>query len=485
MARYIISGLSDIRKIFEKEKIIIFGLGGFPSIRSEIWKIVPDFEVITLNKTGEFDSVREKMPIHLFSADKTKIIKKPGALLNKKSVQNYIKKRAQNKKVGIYIYKSSPEIESICKKNGWTLIADTCSVFEKVSLKKTFFEILSAMNYKRAYELLSFSQLPANIDTLFARFGEKIVIQLMDEGGGRGTFFFDIKNKDSIQRIIQERLILINRKDDFNNLELIISPFIDGPALSIMGCVTQDNGTLPLYAQYQLIDIKEVTGKKGDVQGGFCGHDWSLSENIPAKIQNEAKKLLLSIGQEIKKRGHLGIFGLDLMLDKKTGKLFPLEINTRILGSFPTITYTQYQKKEAPLVAFHLLDFFNIKYEIISEKIYRKGAKRKGAHIILFNPKGYDVECRAVLKGGVYDIHDKKLRFLRLGSELNDIKKRNEFILTEGVPIAGKIYKKNRKLLKVITIESISKQAGKKLNAFGREIIKHIYNNLKLTRHEQ
>jgi len=484
MKRYHIRTLFDIREIFKKEDVMIFGLGGFPSTRSEIWKIIPYFEVITLNKTGEFNSVKEKIPLKFFSINKEKIIKKPEELLNKLAVQAYIKKRAGGKRVGIYIYKSTQKIDLICKKNNWELIANKSSIFKKVSSKKTFFKILSSINYKRDFKILKFPQLEKSIDNLFAQFGERIVIQLLNEGGGRGTLFFDSKEASRVQEKIKERLELIKNKEKLEDMELVISPFINGPALSIMGCVTRDNGTLPLYAQYQLIDIPEVTGQKKDVQGGFCGHDWSLSRKIPPAIHEEARKLVIEIGKKLKEMGHLGIFGLDFMIDGKTGKIFPLEINPRLLGSFPTIVYVQYQKKEIPLVAFHLLDFLNIKYKIDSEKIYRKGSARNGAHIILFNPKNCDVKCNNELSGGVYKLSGNNLKFIRQGFDLSDIKSKNEFILTEGAPIINKIYKKNRKILKILTAQSISTDKGKKLKKFGKDIIFQVYKKLNLTHYE-
>jgi len=182
----------------------------------------------------------------------------------------------------------------------------------------------------------------------------------------------------------------------------------------------------------------------------------------------------------LKKKGALGIFGLDLMWDKENNSLVPLEINPRLLGTFPAAIYVQLEKKEVPLIAFHILEFLNIPYKIKDENIYRKDLPRHGAHIILHNPEKYGVVCQNQLRGGVYDLSKNQLRYLRSGEELSDIENKNEFIITEGGPIKGREYKRDRRLLRIITKQAISKAEGEKLNDWGKNIIKSVYKELKL-----
>jgi len=55
--------------------------------------------------------------------------------------------------------------------------------------------------------------------------------------------------------------------------------------------------------------------------------------------------------------GYKGIFGLDFVLDEKTNKLYIIECNPRLLGSFPTLNMVQLLNNEPLILAFHILEF--------------------------------------------------------------------------------------------------------------------------------
>jgi|GEM_PF-2044313 len=476
-----IKNIKDVKGALASNNFQLFGIGGFPSTRSEIWPFVPGYEIICSNKTGELQSVRQNVPVNVFSKKKKPIpypVKKPFLLLSDKKVESFIRRNSKGKKVGIYIYQPTSEVEDICRKKGWMMIANPSKLYKKLDSRQVFYRLLKKIGFERKVILLKLKELPNKIDYIFEKLGNKVAIQLMDEGGGRGTLFFEKKDKDIVVRQIKTRLEIIKKGGE--NPRLSVSSFIEGPALSITSCITKNNGVLSSYCQYQLIDIPEVTRNKGDATGIFCGHDWSLSNNIPPGIHKRSRSLAKKIGGELRKKGALGIFGLDLMWNKKNNSLIPLEINLRLLGTFPTAVYVQLEKKEVPLVAFHVLDLLGIQYKVSELSVYSKKAKRNGAHLLLFNPLGCDAFSSKNLRGGIYEIKSRKLKFIRFGVELKDIKKKGEFIITEGVPEAGAVYRRNGKILKVITRQSISKRGGKELSAWGKTIARTVYKGLSL-----
>jgi predicted ATP-grasp superfamily ATP-dependent carboligase len=480
----IISNSEDIRRILDLNNISIFGLGEYPSSRSEIHFFTPNLEVICEKKTGEFESIKENIPVVYFPksiSEKNIRSQKAAPSLRDERIISHIRKRSKNKKIALYIYKSSPKIEMICKKYKWKTLALPTALYHKFSDKLEFYKILKELRMPAQYTLVKFRQLESRLPDLFKKYGNKIVIQFLYERGGRGTFFFNRKDKEKIVEEIKNRLTILNKK---GRIEYVtVSRFVDGPSLSITGCITKSNGILTSYCQYQLIDISEVSSNKIDATGIFCGHDWSLSNNIPLAIHKKAQNLIEKLGNKLKKRGVLGIFGLDLIWDKINNRLVPLEINPRLLGTFPAAVYVQIEKKEIPLIAFHILDFLNIPYKIKSGETYRKELFRHGAHIILHNPEKYDVICQKQLRGGVYALNKNRLRYLRSGSELSDIESKNEFIITEGGPIRGRVYRRDRRLLRIITKRGISKLGGKILNDWGKIIVKSIYKELDLRPH--
>jgi len=487
MKNNFISNIRDVRELLRKNNVKLFGIGGFPSIRSEIWPLVPDYEVLCANRSGELESVRKNVRVKVFqirSRSVPYLVKKPATLLADERVVSHIKSRSMGKRVGIYIYQPSAEAEIICRKNNWVVIGNPIKLYKKLDSRSVFHKILREIGYRKKVFSTNLKRLPNELDNIFKNFGDRVVIQLLDEGGGRGTLFFEKKDKGKIISRIKKRLHLINKGEQ--SPDLIVSRFIDGPAISITGCITRENGILSSFCQFQLVDIPEVTRHKEDATGIFCGHDWSMSNKIPANIHRKAQKLVEKIGLALKKRGALGIFGLDLMWNQKTNALFPLEINLRLLGTFPTAVYVQLEKNEVPLVAFHILDFLKIPYRISSLSVFRKNSRRRGAHLLFFNPFGKDARCGKSLAGGVYNLkNDRRLAFVHFGVELKDIKGKGDFVLTEGVPSANTIYRKNGKLLKAITGQPISKNGGRELNIFGKSIARAVYRDLKLTPYEK
>ncbi|MEA1926102.1 MAG: ATP-grasp domain-containing protein [Patescibacteria group bacterium] len=475
-----ISSITDVKKILAEHNVKIYGIGGLPTTRSEIWPLIDDFELICANKTGEFESVARKVKIKYFQFSKTKFVKKPDKILSDKKVIRYIKEGSKGKKVGIYVLRPTEKIHEICNKNGWTLIANSEKLYNKLEDRLEFFKILKKIGLDKEFCVLKLSKFEKKIDSLLKKFGNKIVVQFLSGGGGIGTFFITgNEDKRTVIDEIRKRIEIAKNTD--KNPKLIVSKFIEGSSVSVSGCVTKDNGILTTHAQYQLIDINESVKGKDDAQGVFCGNDWEYSNRISYSVHNEAEKITKKVGKEIKKRGYLGIFGIDFMLDKERKKLVPIELNPRLLGTLPVIVYVQLDKKEVPIVAFHLLEFLKIPYSIKNKSVYKKDRKRAGTHLIIFNPLKRKIRFKKDIPGGVYKISNGSLIFVRKGVEMEDLRRDNEFILTDGVPVKGFSYSKNRKILRIITKRSIATNGGGALNKRGRNIaektIEYIKNN--------
>lgn len=464
-----ISSVADVKKILAEHNVKIYGVGGLPITRSEIWPLVDDFELICANKTGEFESVARKVKIKCFQFPRSEFVKSPEKILSDNKVIRYIKESSKGKKVGIYVLRPTKKTHITCNENGWVLIANSEKLYDKLEDRLEFFEILKKVGLSKEFCVLRLSKFEKKIDSIFKEFGNRIVAQFLSGGGGLGTFFITgNEGKGAVIDEIRKRMEIAKNTD--NDPKLVVSKFIEGSSISISGCVTKDNGILTTHVQYQLIDIQESIKGKDDAQGVFCGNDWEYSNRIPCSVCNEAEDITKKVGNEIKKRGYLGIFGIDFMLDKERKKLVPIELNPRLLGTLPMIVYVQLDKKEVPIVAFHLLEFLKIPYSIKNKSIYKKDHKRVGAHLIIFNPFKHKIRFKKDIQGGIYKISHGSLTFVREGVEMEDLRRDNEFILTDGVPVKGFSYGQNRKILRIITKRSIAENGGGALNKRGKNI---------------
>jgi len=481
-----IRDIFEVQNIIEQKNIKIFGIGGTPITRTEAHHITENIEIIcAVEALSEIAQISKKVKIKCFPLKNTDgtYVKKPSTILSDKKVQDYINAAKENyNDVAIFIMKSDVILEQICRDNDWILIGNTADIIEKYNSKELFQKILHKMDLANDAVIMKLDELHKYIDSIFDRFGQKIVIQLPEvSGGGHGTFFFDEKDKNVIIEKINQRIQIINEEIP-ESTNIIVNSFFEGPTLSILGTVTRDNGIIVSNPQHQLIDIAEVTKSKNDASGIFCGHDWTLS--IPQDIKDKAINISQKIGEYLQENSVLGIFGTDLMWDINRNIVVPIEINTRLTGVFPSFVDVQILNNEVPILAFHLMDFLKISYSITDSRVYRKESFVYGAHMIIFNNYPYRIRVTKIdIRSGVYSLQNNKLCFERDGFEMSDIQKDNEFIITDGVPEVGSIYSKNRKLLKVISKSSLGKSSYD-VNSWGREIITSIYSAIKCEKYE-
>lgn len=453
----------------------VFGVSVHAFGRLGCEKIFPNFKILCLLYTGEIESIR-KSGIEVFCLEealgkKPRGKRNPGTLLKNKEAQAFIRRGSQSLPPVLILYKSSPYIDRLCQQNGWIAAANPATLFKKFN-NKIFF--------KRVFEKLGIPTIPGRVlsfkklgaSALFNDFPRGFVIQKPVSGGGGGTFF--IKSKSDLKRVLA---ILKKDPEVLPGTRLSVSRFITGYSPSITACVTR-HGILALAPQIQLIDIPEVHSQaKGN--GVFCGHDWSAAKEIPATCAEKMIGVSKKVGEYLSKKDYRGVFGLDFLIDSNTEEVFPVEINPRLLGVYPTSTMVQQESKEPPLLMFHVLEFTGTDYKpdtIKTNKLF-EGAKN-GAHMFLYAPFK---PCRLnPLKPGVYKIVKKDISFVRPGFSLEHLLDENEFLVVDGPVNRQKVMRKSGplRMLRIVTKRGLSIKKGRALNLFGDSIVKAVYKKL-------
>jgi len=465
-----IEKIDDFKEALEKENWKIFGIGGLPETRSEAGFFSTNFEIICSRATGELDSIKECFKVNVFNVENNS--KKVEDIISESSVQSYINSFASKNKIAIYLFLSSPKIEKICQENGWKLIASESNLFKRLNSKDFFFDLLEKIELTREFEILNSDKLSLEKERLFRKFGEKFVLQTFNGAGGRGTFFATRNNYDKVVK-------------NFNlegSQKILISFFVDGFDIAVTGCVTKNNGVVSGLARHQFVGIESIVSGKENSKHAFCGNDWSLSEEWESSIQKQAEKFTQKIGEVLQKEGYLGIFGVDFIYDKKSDVLVPLEINPRLIGSYPIETQFEMANGELPLSGFHVLDFLNVDYKIVRKmkSRNRKGFENNCSHVMLVNFFGKNINFKEGLRGGVYSLREGKINFLRKGFRLSDIKNsETEFVLTAGVPAKGYSYKENNQLMRILWARSIKIDDGFDIDKESKRVIEAVKNETK------
>jgi hypothetical protein len=191
----------------------------------------------------------------------------------------------------------------------------------------------------------------AELRRVASALGNDLVVQLPYGDSGATTFFISHENDflPHAARITAQPVVKIMRR-------------IRCRQLTIEGCVTR-RGTLAGPLETELVGFSELT----PFNGGWCGNEvFSAQEStlLTADIRRQAQQAALALGAELRQTGYRGCFGLDFLLDQDTGALYLGEMNPRITGATPMTSQAMLEAESAPLLLFHLLEWFGADYEL-------------------------------------------------------------------------------------------------------------------------
>jgi len=143
--------------------------------------------------------------------------------------------------------------------------------------------------------------------------GKKFILQFNRAHTGNGTILVD--DADVLDDLIKK----------FPNREVRITKYISGLMLTNNNIVLADK-ILCGNISVQLTGIKPFTA----LPFATVGNDFALTKKILNKKQEQAYfGMAEKIGEKMRKSGWKGLFGIDVVLDKKSGKLYLIEINAR------------------------------------------------------------------------------------------------------------------------------------------------------------
>src|SRR3989339_1906561 len=240
---------------------------------------------------------------------------------------NFIKKI---KNPQVLVFKNTLAIEKICQENGWSLLNPSAGLASEVEEKITQVQWLG--NLKKY--LPPFEVKIAN-DVKWT--GKKFILQFNRAHTGSGTIL--VENK--------EQLVEVQTK--FPNREVRITKFISGPMLTNNN-VVWGNKVLCGNISYQITGLKPFTG----LPFATVGNDWALPHKIlSAKQKKEYLIMVQAIGHKLANDGWVGLFGIDVILEEKTGKLYLIEINARQPASTSFESQLQLIKSKSGLTTFY------------------------------------------------------------------------------------------------------------------------------------
>jgi predicted ATP-grasp superfamily ATP-dependent carboligase len=267
----------------------------------------------------------------------------------------------------ILVFKNTEQIERICVDNKWTLLNSSAKLANRVEEKISQVEWLGELaQYLPPHKILLCK------DVSFA--DNPFILQFNRAHTGTGTML--IENNSQLEEIQQK----------FPNREVRVTDYISGPMFTNNNVVTSDN-ILIGNINYQITGLAPFTGNKFST----IGNDWGVVKKLLNETQiNEYHQIVTDIGNKLRTDGWKGLFGVDVILEEKTGKLYLIEINARQPASttYESILQKQIDDKKLTTFEAHLASLLDLE---ISEDIIEI---EDGAQIVLRNSeeKKIDIE---------------------------------------------------------------------------------------------
>lgn len=462
-----VPNLKKILERMEEKTIIAVGVNPYPRIIPSIF--LKNFAIYSVRDTADLDALRNYVKIFCLEEKFPKVAKKVHStsyLLGSYAFQAFLKSRQILPK--LLFYQTTPPIIKKLEELNLEWIGNRPESFEDVLLKSNFRNLVESLNLPHLpiWRLSKEEFLGKTFDDVFGQWQKPVVIQRgdFDVSGEQGTFFINNENDWKIAYQILSA--------DQRFKEIQISPFIKGPSVSMLGCTTH-LGILTSTLQLQFIDVPEAL--HGQLPTGvFLGHDWGFHP-WSKEVETTAQTITESIGKHLAKRGFKGIFGIDLIIDQQTGKIFPLECNPRFTGALPVYSLMTINAGQVPPIEFfHLMEHLDIKEDFDFQFVNEKLKERQAVSHISLAPKGA-YEMKVPLMAGVYSYLPEKdvIRYDRPGAFLSDIKNESEFILIDSVPRVGTQITQNvPRLFKLIFRQSIATSSFSVKPAIGELIAK-------------
>lgn len=358
--------MTSWQKLFSKESIFFLS----PDIKRAIGlEDLPNYHLIC----SYFDPiipVLRKQKANVFCLEEkiggqAKNFSNSGKLIEHPLVTAYIDQFSLNK-VWLMYFKPSIKLDLIMARKNYLPVGNSSSLNDLFEDKVKFFDF--SKKYLKDFTLpgligilgkLDFSDLSDNL-------GLPLVIQFGHGWAGKTTFFIT-KEKEFIRLAKQ-----------FAQTRVKVSQYIKGFTVLNNCCLYQKN-VLVSPPALQLSNINKLHPKPTVT----CGRQWPVGI-----LSKEQEKIIFNlshkIGQEIGKAGFKGFFGIDFLVDGKSGKIYLSELNARLTASTPFFTHLEKGLGRVPLLAYHLASFME---KSIPEKILAKeNSGIIGSQVIFRNP---------------------------------------------------------------------------------------------------
>lgn len=267
-----------------------------------------------------------------------------GKMLQNPTLLSYVQNNAEGK-ADILVFKNDEAVSKNASSSNLNLINPDYKLNLKLENKIEFAGFVDTLDFFEQPEYEIFEKL-SDVDfaSVSQRYGSNFVVQFIFGHSGSTTFF--IESEEYLNQL----------KQTYPERKTKISRNINGFPYTVNACITKAGIVIGGISE-QITGVKELTSSKG----GTVGNDYSqrhLDENLRREIVERTMKM----GEVLKSQGHRGIFGLDFIVEKETGRLLLIEANIRQTASSGYTSYLQRMNKQVPIMLWHVLELLDFDF---------------------------------------------------------------------------------------------------------------------------
>lgn len=321
--------ISKINSYLNLNNIHIFYLTLSAEKARGVDELIPNFHIICSLEDDFWKEISNKNNHFLL---KNELIVNSYELLKNIEVINFINNFNSN--AYIQTFKINPRMEHLIEENSFKSLNNNSKISKYFESKFNLIEISKKCGFD-----IPRSQIVNSNELKSSSF--PIVLQNNIGHTGDGTFI--IENELELEKFIEKA----------NNIELKQSEFIDGIPFNINAVVTKNKiMSFGLNIQQTNIDCLSLS------KSVTVGNNYDYSDVLSAIDIEKTNLMMSNIGKEFQKRGYKGLFGVDLIKQKNTNKIYVIEINARQTANVTFYNQIQNQNKILNGLILHIISFF-------------------------------------------------------------------------------------------------------------------------------
>jgi hypothetical protein len=346
--------ISEVRHFFRTNEVPIYFVGATPFNLLGLDRWVRNFCYVTYYDGWDGAHPRVFTPKHKPYIEFESGEEINNWLLANPEVRAYMSRpapRGQRPKVAMVFFDA--ETERICDELGYDLILPAAELRAHLDSKLVTTRLGNDVGAPSVPNVLvtveDYPDLVRAATT--AGLGSDLVVQTAYGDSGKTTFFID--NETGWKR----------HSRDIRGNEVKVMKRINNRPVAVEAVLTR-NGTVVGPFMSELTGHRRLT----PYRGGWCGNEM-YPEVLTEDLRRKAGDLVGRLGDRLGAEGYRGFFEVDVLVDTDTDEVYLGELNPRISGASSITNVTAGAYADIPLFAFHLLEYFDVDFELDVEEI--------------------------------------------------------------------------------------------------------------------